>query len=597
MPTKQRNIRLRDALRQRSALGWHIIFLMAVYPFVSGLPSEPPPSLRLAMPIHLYDLAGGLTNAVVLVVFKFAASRSTALAGKSWFNLTAWVVSSTLGLALVFAIASTYGPLPQVYFDIAPVTITTSIAQLFTFHVFSMGFVQLRKSARELTALEAKLRAIKADLQTQVRVAREEVAARVQAALLPLLDSVREGVASMSAGGGHSTDFARQILNQIDWTVRPLSRQLIDADEEVESGSQGTTETKPSSFDVFKTAVLRPARADAFINTSFWVVFSLLLIAPAYVVLFGSIRACVAFVGTICLVSFLASRLSRPLRDRTLPAIVQVLLAVLTASAFAGLLFAVTIFADATISSDEYGGLAQYVATGEFATLLIASLHSLTLAGSWSALAARRVATLDLKKLILRLQVERSLQARRMAHLVHGRVQATLQAIAFRFSGGKELDEATRLEVGRQLELVVAELNVESEATTDLMPGLEQLRQLWDGICDISIEVDGDVVQKLAKNPQSANSALVIIEEAVTNAFKHGRAEAARVQIAFAGELQLAIRVSHRGLDSAKLLNGATSANLEAGFGSATYDALTDSWSLKVDADDTIFEALIALDA
>ena len=597
MPTTQRNIRLRDALRQRSALGWHIIILMAFYPFVSGLPSEPPPSLRLAMPIHLYDLAGGLTNAAVLVVFKYAASRSPALAGKFWFNLTAWVVASTLGLALVFAIASTYGPLPQVYFDIAPVTISTSVAQLFTFHAFSMGFVQLRKSARQLTALEVKLRAIRTDLQAQVRVAREEVAVRVQAAILPLLDSVRDGVASMSKGDGQSTDFARQILNQIDSTVRPLSHQLVDGHKEVESGSQGTTETKPSSFDVFKTALLRPARADAFINASFWVLFSLLFIAPAYVILFGSISACVAFVVTICLVSFLASRLSLLLRPRTLPAIVQFLLAVLTALAIAGLLFEVTIFADASIDSSGYGGLARYVAIGEFATLLIASVQSLTLASSWSALAARRVATLDLKKLILRLQVERSLQARRMAHLVHGRVQATLQAIAFRFSGGKELDEATRLEVGRQLELVAAELKVESEATTDLMPGLEQLRQLWDGICDISIEVDDNVAQKLAKNPQSANSALVVIEEAVTNAFKHGRTEAALVQVALAGERQLTIRVSHRGLELATSQSETSDSKPRAGFGSATYDALTESWSLKVDADDTIFEALIALEA
>ena len=594
MSNSQRNIRLRDAMRQSSALGWHNIIFIALFPFVIGLGSEAPPSLRISLPIHLYDFLGGFGIAVVLVLAKLLAKRRKHLTRRSAYNITAWVVAAVFGLLLQDGAAALAGPLPQLYIDAAPITLTTALGQLLSFHLFSMGFIQLRTVARQVSRLDAQLASIRGNLEQQVSQARQDVADRVQQVIMPLLDSVRGSLADLADQKSSSAAFANEILSQIDSTVRPLSHQLTETKTPFAAGE---SPVKPSPLAVLKTALTRRLPANAFINTSFWVLFSIIFIAPAYLIVFSSVAAFAASIVTVVAIALAANRLSKALAKRQTGTIAQFGLSIASAGIIASALLTATTIADPGIHDAEYVGVGDFMALGEFLVTLLSSIHSVILAGRWSALAARRTATDSLKKLILRLQVERDLQARRLAHLVHGRVQATLQSIAFKLNSTADLSTESLSQISQQLDGVTAELKTEAPTTTELLPALEQLRDLWDGICDIELALADDAMARLKVSSQAAYATLVVAEEAVTNAFKHGRADATRIEIALANDKEVCLRVTHKSLASAVGAGDAAPRQAAAGFGSTTYDALTVTWALNVGETETALEATIALDA
>ena len=594
MPNTLRNIRLRDAMRQPSALGWHNIIFIALFPFVVGLGSEAPPSLRISLPIHLYDFLGGFGIALALVMARLVAKRRKYLSSRAAYNITAWFVAGTFGLLLQDGAAALAGPLPQLYIDAAPITLITALGQLLSFHLFSMGFIQLRTVARQVSSLDAQLASIRGNLEQQVTQARHEVADRVQQVIMPLLDSVRGSLADLADKRNYSAGFATEILSQIDSTVRPLSHQLT---EPITPAATEQSSIKPSPLAVWKTALTRSLPANSFVNTSFWVLFSLIFISPAYLIVFSSISAFAASIVTVAAIAIAANRLSNALAKRKTGSIPQFGLAIASAGIIAAALLTATTIADPGIHNSEFVGVGNYMALGEFIVTLVSSIHSVILAGRWSALAARRTATDSLKKLILRLQVERDLQARRLAHLVHGRVQATLQSIAFKLNSTAEPTADSLAQISQQLDAVAAELKTEAPTTTELLPALEQLRDLWDGICDIELALADEAMARLHASPQAAHSTLVVAEEAVTNAFKHGRADAARIEIALANDKEVRLLVTHESLATVVGAGETAPRKPDAGFGSTTYDALTVTWELNVGATEATLEATIALEA
>jgi two-component sensor histidine kinase len=218
-----------------------------------------------------------------------------------------------------------------------------------------------------------------------------------------------------------------------------------------------------------------------------------------------------------------------------------------------------------------------------FLVVLATQTLALILDARWSTLAARRVATRELERLILKLQVASNLQARRLGHIVHGRVQAQLQAIALQLHGSEPTPEQLT-SMAAALEALGSELENDAAAQQSLVASIDAFKNLWDGLCEITVTADDGILEALEADQAKANAALVVIEESITNAVKHASAE------------QIEVRIDRDGDDFNLIITNDVNRTLKPGsrgFGSKTYAAMTRDWSLDVSETRAILRATL----
>lgn len=118
-----------------------------------------------------------------------------------------------------------------------------------------------------------------------------------------------------------------------------------------------------------------------------------------------------------------------------------------------------------------------------------------------------------------------SAETRRLAQLLHGNVQSRLLgcAMAVEFAG----DDPTRLRQAVDRTLTVLERGWRDEETAAAGdgPSLAALCEMWSGIAEVTVTVEGEV-------PESSASRVAIVgEELVANAVRHGRARHVDVSV------------------------------------------------------------------
>ena len=161
---------------------------------------------------------------------------------------------------------------------------------------------------------------------------------------------------------------------------------------------------------------------------------------------------------------------------------------------------------------------------------------------------------------------------RKLAQFLHGQVQNKMLSLALRLDSDKA---AATEDVSLQLdELERMLLGVD---TTEISVGQQTLEQVftvakksWLGFLDLEISQSGSSLKAL---PQSAiNSVAQVIDEAIGNAWRHGKATEMKISVAKAGR-QLKLTAKDNGVGP---LNG------QKGLGSALYDSVAGSaWSLE----------------
>ncbi len=206
-----------------------------------------------------------------------------------------------------------------------------------------------------------------------------------------------------------------------------------------------------------------------------------------------------------------------------------------------------------------------------FGTLFIILMSGL---GSWRGNALTR-----LEEEQRRLERERQEQIHRRhvtadvvqeaARALHGSVQTKLTAAALALTlGGDHADDATILRsLDQARQALLNPLPSETPSTRDehtLGPGLYDVTRPWMGLCEIDIDTT-----RCPDDHPAAHSCALIVEEAVTNAVRHGKARHISIQVTDSAD-GLLITVAD---------DGHVAAPTSPGLGSQIIDQLTTTWS------------------
>ena len=149
-------------------------------------------------------------------------------------------------------------------------------------------------------------------------------------------------------------------------------------------------------------------------------------------------------------------------------------------------------------------------------------------------------------------------QRRELANQIHGEVQSRLMNLVLQAEGGKSLNRALTIQELRN----VTEL-IESGPAVNLgfEESLKKLKNTWSGFAKIDYNINQEI------DPEQERIIFALIEEGVSNAFKHGLANKVTVEL---NDNQLVITD-----------NGIGPTTGPTGLGSKLIDSSTQAWSLK----------------
>ena len=185
-----------------------------------------------------------------------------------------------------------------------------------------------------------------------------------------------------------------------------------------------------------------------------------------------------------------------------------------------------------------------------------------------------------------RLRQQLWLGKKALAMELHGSVQATLQALAFRLSRMKETNMEELQQILSSVRQALARIeNQEYLAGQPFGLLLEELRDLWEGTADVSWTIDSLATSELEQDLGLARCSFEVIRESVTNAVKHGSASS----------ISIALTSTDNVLRLSITNNGSMTENQQDSLGSELMDQLCLSRDLTFENSLVVLRAELAL--
>lgn len=351
-------------------------------------------------------------------------------------------------------------------------------------------------------------------LRATIRERVDEATEGLRSELTAMLGTLDPGGAPPAADA-RLRDVADLMRDSAESAIRPLSHELW---------RQASAEfPRPSAKDVVRQALL---------SERFWIMPTLLIVFIGYVragtYALGLGPGLLAVLGLVAAVGLTLLLANRVIAGMPRVRGVVVALAFLTAQAL-GIAFTLAMASrgsDGDIGVEAFGSLIG-MSISLLAPANIASLNAMReqvlmrLKASTDGARARQIAQ-------ARQLAEITQQAARM---LHGALQTKLIAAAAGIdqaveSGREDLLEAAMLQVNVVLHETDADLSATSGARLDEV--VERTCEAWQGILDVSLHIDAQVAGLISPAVESVG---LLVEEALANSFRHGRATRAAVSV------------------------------------------------------------------
>lgn len=490
----------------------------------------------------------------------------------------------TFGLAGAVAGASRAGLIAAMGSDdplsLAWRVATTAIAAVIWLGLTAVVVDHVRGHRAAMAALRLKQAELE-DLDRQEREELDSLATRLRGDLLApvhaTLARIRVALAAVGAGGPAAHEAAR-IENVVATSIRPLSHEILTADPAPEP-AVGVGETTRRE----RTAVLM-ARASRTVVRAPWVVTLVpvvlvpLMLGPSWGITFLLVNAVV----TWPIYSALLLGLRRVLEPR-----LRAMSSTPAAAAWLLIGYATTTAVVVGITTG-LGGLSPrpvpYMWIG--IVTLTAILVAATLLQAASDLAAEDEHALREVLSGIALSLARIQQRLRHEHqvlgsLLHGPVQGALLAVAASLERVNARTPAAERQAivddaARQLAGVERRLAAPADDGQSLDDAIDGVLMLWTRVLDVRLTVADDARAALDASPSARGAVADVLAEALTNAFRHGGARMAWVDISL-GPDGAYLRV----IDDGVLGTG----DGTRGMGSRLYDECSPQWSLGRDDD------------
>ena len=440
---------------------------------------------------------------------------------------------------------------------------------------FSLAALVVDGSRRHRDAMAGLTEQLRREVELAARSAavsrelREELVARVQVLVAEQLEVTGQPVDSPRTA-------SRQIAQVVDDVVRPLSHQLeqrsIDDMAFLEvMGNIGRPRIPVRTY-LLSMVTDRPF---APVLTGLVVTMSSMW---ATITAFGVQRGVTGLISVFVLVAgslALAQRFVAPrLPNWSVPARATAVL---------------TIWCAVSLGVASYAGFAAS-AVGDSATMLLASgtdpfgatFVVVTALTAFTCVAAAAAGAVDVQQRRTESDLAASVESaewaadrlrqqawsaqRRLARTLHGDVQARLVALAARLrTSGAEGEVSVTAQVSEELRQAFAE-----DVPHTWSRGLEQLAAVWNGAIVLKVWVDRQAQVMLSNDSVAAQAMTAVIGEAITNAVRHGDADAVRVEVwPTDGDILITVVDDGRGGRPDEV----------AGGGSGLFDAMCRSWS------------------
>jgi signal transduction histidine kinase len=447
-----------------------------------------------------------------------------------------------------------------------------------------IGFVYVLGARVDHNFIMAALAATRAQLvrhraEAEDLLAREQndLLVQTQAALLPRLDEIQKSL----AGSAEPIKVVESLRDLIQTRVRPLSKSLSQAAENLTLASAPAPAGKPTSRMFQNSFLLRP------------------LIAPGQMflmILLGNWFLSYVVLGIVAANwSLLYSCASW-----AIIAIIKVLIpANFRLKRAAGISLLVVI--GLVSSNPVYWLLKEFSDNLQEDLLLI--LVVLNVIGSVVGFAYSRSYTLDRLDAVSQMQRDNNQLAREVAlfdqqiwiarrswsFVVHGTVQAALTAAITRLSSSSQ-PEQYQVDLALQdLERATNALSKTPEINVDLNQALQNISSTWSGICKVSFNLTERAIRALQKDQNARMCVNEICKEAVSNAVRHGEAKIVDIEVDRSSDSIIFISASNdgRAIDKSAI----------PGVGSKMFDELTIDWALHTNRSSqrTILEAQLPL--
>lgn len=244
-----------------------------------------------------------------------------------------------------------------------------------------------------------------------------------------------------------------------------------------------------------------------------------------------------------------------------------------------------------------YGAMAGLIAAGVPAPpfLLVPALIFCGLVGAttvgYDAFSAQQFATeqllrdtvLELQLTVSSLNQQAWVTQRRLAYVMHGRVQSALHSAALRLASLDHAEPSMIHSIRNDIAEAISELDKPGQIEVSLSATLDDIANLWSGVCAIEWSLTPAAEGFLETYPMTAQCAGEIAREAVNNAIRHGHAP------------EITCDVSTDGIAAIIIVTDSGTGALQnaRGLGMAMYDHLCKEWALEPTPQGTVLKAVV----
>lgn len=559
----------------RFAFSWQLMLLIFANYVLNGQLFTGVELVSGGPPGYVFDLYNSLSVISVLVFFRFIEFKNTFTKSITAFTLASAISNFLPAFALPY-LYSTVDANSENYRSFLLIA-TTGFFQMILVQclltILLASFAESRTARKKIAIEQTKLNHLKENYQTQL----EEITQRLEVDVRSKLDELLSTLLSKIENQRKPRQLAALVGETLNEGVRPLSWEIeSDPDEYID-----LSKVKPIKFSLRERFAFKVEISKA---TS--VVSATLLLAiydlPLILFVFG-IEAVPLGIVTIAISAAGMFFITRILAKYK----IYSWLAVLLMGIVAGLLGSSFLFVRLLS-----GGLSAEL----YEIGVVISFAQIYLAVTWfkttielRAFSIGRVQELNeqLKVLVSTLRQSTWLQKQKLARMVHGPVQSSLFAVYLELNQSDSLADSTRGQLAEKVRSASQALDFPNEGVKlPFAKALAQLTEGWGDTLEFKVRLESKVAQRVDSSEVGKACAIETLREAINNAAKFGT-----------GRVEIAIDSASDELVSIQVCNGITENYLSAvpGYGSTVLNQVTHHWELKIENDQAIFTALVAL--
>ena len=556
-----------------SGVGYPLIAFLLIYPVFIGYFQEPIPELALPINYHLYDFLGGLGAATGVFALRLITRKVAAGNRKTIIVVLGWFVAGLFGSLLQYSVASSAGPVPEIYQKLFPIGGLSFWTLSFCFTTFSSVLIQNRRTSRELSRAKSSLDFLRETLLQQVRDAQNQLQQRVQDSIDPILSSLANEIQKLTISSNENTKSSAtdRLQHAAIELIRPLSHELYGIGPEVKAATAEIVSAHTSRLTIRELILRRMPLSVAF-NPVLPAILIISFFGGSYWIAAGWIGFIEGCLATTAIVASLLTILNRSTRKIALVLPAVVVIGIVTGLGLSALYLLIPSFLGIGIPSDYQ----LFLAVGSGLVLVFTSIFSVFYDTRIFSLGRLKETNEENSALVSRLRQEVWLRQKQLAKIVHGGIQSKLNAARIRLTQSNSLTPDLIENVLADLETARSELaNPPAPLSTAITDQLEGLADFWKGVCEIHYSIEVDAVKCLALDSSATQAVMEIVSEGISNSVKHAQAGRVGLQISNGIRRSLLIDLQHPSKDAQVNRNS-------NGLGTEILNQLTLSWSFEI---------------